>query len=127
MHTSLDETLAYVHDCFKPGPFTLKQVHPKPDKPDLTKTGLTRNLAKPNPGKPVKVFHKCNPVKPGPQRNQTRLEPNQPGGTLIYMYIPTCKYILGYRNQHCACSAVISGCGSNILLSTLIIFTVFSS
>ena len=59
----------------------------KPDKTDLTKPGLTRNLAKPNPSKPVKVFHICNPVKPGPQKNQTRLDPNQPGGTLIYIYI----------------------------------------
>ena len=67
----------------------------KPDKPDLTKTGLTRNLAKPNPGEPVNIFHKCNPVKPGPQQNQTRLDPNQPGGTLIYIYIHIYMYVIG--------------------------------
>ena len=37
-----------------------------PDQPDLTKPGQTPNLAKPNPGKPVKILRKRNPVKPGP-------------------------------------------------------------
>ena len=68
----------------------------KLDKPDLTKPGLTRNLAKPNPAKPVKLFHKCNPVKLGPHKNQTRLDPNQPGGTLIYTYVCIFMYINTY-------------------------------
>ena len=75
----------------------------KPDKPDLTKPGLARNLAKPNPGKPVRIFQKCVPVKPGPQTNQTRLDPNQPGGTLIYIYIYMCIYLCICIYIHCIC------------------------
>ena len=32
-------------------------------KPDMTKPGLTRHLAKPILGKPLKRFRMCNPVK----------------------------------------------------------------
>ena len=74
-----------VHDCFKPG-----SKLSKPDKPDLTKPGLTRNLAKANPGEPENICHKCISVKPGPQKKQIHLDPNKPGGTLfvsIYAYI----------------------------------------
>ena len=69
-----------VYDCFKPRPLTLKQVF-KADKPNLTKPGLARNLAIPNPGKPVKIFHRCNTGKPGPQKQKpglTRVNPGAP-------------------------------------------------
>ena len=57
----------------------------KPDKPDLTKPGLTRNLAKPNLGIPVTIVHKYNQAKAGPKKHQTHLDPNEPGSTLIYV------------------------------------------
>ena len=74
-----------VHDCFKPGRVTLNQVL-RPDKPDVTKHGLTRNQAKPNLGKPVNIFHKCNPVKPGP-----RINPWAPW-YITYIYISMCRH-----------------------------------